>query len=105
MRGRTAKTSPGFRSPRNSWRTCWKRPVPAGHSHWICTRHRFRAISTCPWITYMVRLCWWNIKVIHGHVEIALNLTVVSPDAGGVERARFFAKKLDAPLEIGRAHV
>jgi ribose-phosphate pyrophosphokinase len=28
------------------------------------------------------------------------NLTVVSPDAGGVERARFFAKKLDAPLAI-----
>jgi ribose-phosphate pyrophosphokinase len=25
---------------------------------------------------------------------------VVSPDAGGVERARFFAKKLDAPLAI-----
>ena len=33
----------------------------------------------------------------------ALNLpklTVVSPDAGGVERARAFAKKLDAPLAI-----
>jgi len=28
------------------------------------------------------------------------NVTVVSPDAGGVERARFFAKKLDAPLAI-----
>ncbi|HSE47750.1 MAG TPA: ribose-phosphate pyrophosphokinase [Terriglobales bacterium] len=28
------------------------------------------------------------------------NLTVVSPDAGGVERARFFAKKVDAPLAI-----
>jgi ribose-phosphate pyrophosphokinase len=28
------------------------------------------------------------------------NLTVVSPDAGGVERARSFAKKLDAPLAI-----
>jgi ribose-phosphate pyrophosphokinase len=28
------------------------------------------------------------------------NLTVVSPDAGGVERARGFAKKLDAPLAI-----
>jgi ribose-phosphate pyrophosphokinase len=27
-------------------------------------------------------------------------LTVVSPDAGGVERARAFAKKLDAPLAI-----
>jgi ribose-phosphate pyrophosphokinase len=27
-------------------------------------------------------------------------LTVVSPDAGGVERARYFAKKIDAPLAI-----
>src|SRR5450432_1387111 len=28
------------------------------------------------------------------------NLTVVSPDAGGVERARFFAKKMDAALAM-----
>jgi ribose-phosphate pyrophosphokinase len=28
------------------------------------------------------------------------DLTVVSPDAGGVERARFFAKKMEAPLAI-----
>ncbi len=28
------------------------------------------------------------------------NATVVSPDAGGVERARFFAKRMDAPLAI-----
>ncbi len=28
------------------------------------------------------------------------NLTVVSPDAGGVERARHFAQKVDAPLAI-----
>jgi ribose-phosphate pyrophosphokinase len=28
------------------------------------------------------------------------NLTVVSPDAGGVERARFFAQKMKAPLAI-----
>ncbi len=28
------------------------------------------------------------------------NLTVVSPDAGGVERARFFAQKIAAPLAI-----
>jgi ribose-phosphate pyrophosphokinase len=28
------------------------------------------------------------------------NLTVVSPDAGGVERARFFAKKMEVPLAI-----
>jgi ribose-phosphate pyrophosphokinase len=28
------------------------------------------------------------------------SLTVVSPDAGGVERARFFAKKMEAPMAI-----
>ena len=28
------------------------------------------------------------------------DLTIVSPDAGGVERARFFGKKLEAPLAI-----
>jgi ribose-phosphate pyrophosphokinase len=28
------------------------------------------------------------------------DLTVVSPDAGGVERARFFAKKMDASMPI-----
>jgi ribose-phosphate pyrophosphokinase len=28
------------------------------------------------------------------------NLTVVSPDAGGVERARFFATKMQSPLAI-----
>ena len=27
-------------------------------------------------------------------------MTVVSPDAGGVERARAFAKRLEAPLAI-----
>ena len=33
--------------------------------------------------------------------ELSLpNLTVVSPDAGGVERARFFAQKVGAPLAI-----
>ena len=42
------------------------------------------------------RRCWWNISS-SGSWE---SLTVVSPDAGGVERARAFAKKLDAPLAI-----
>ena len=28
------------------------------------------------------------------------NLTIVAPDAGGVERARFFAKQVDAPIAI-----
>src|SRR5260370_15197018 len=53
---------------------------------------------------------FFNIPVDHlfaspvlvGHVrEMRLpNLTIVSPDAGGVERARFFAKKMDAALAI-----
>jgi ribose-phosphate pyrophosphokinase len=53
---------------------------------------------------------FFNIPVDHlfaspvlvGHFrELNLpNLTVVSPDAGGVERARFFAKKMDAALAI-----
>ena len=53
---------------------------------------------------------FFNIPVDHlfaspvlvGHYrDLALpNLTVVSPDAGGVERARFFAKKMEAPLAI-----
>src|SRR5512140_1462715 len=36
-----------------------------------------------------------HVKQQHFH-----DLTVVSPDAGGVERARFFAKKIEAPLAI-----
>ena len=33
--------------------------------------------------------------------QLALpNLTIIAPDAGGVERARFFAKKMDAALAI-----
>ncbi len=53
---------------------------------------------------------FFNIPVDHlfaspvlvGHFrELNLpDLTVVSPDAGGVERARFFAKKMEAPLAI-----
>ena len=53
---------------------------------------------------------FFNIPVDHlfaspvlvGHFkELQLpDLTVVSPDAGGVERARFFAKKMDSALAI-----
>jgi ribose-phosphate pyrophosphokinase len=53
---------------------------------------------------------YFNVPVDHLYASPVLveyfrnknlpNLTVVSPDAGGVERARFFAKKVDAPLAI-----
>src|SRR6201981_1359864 len=51
---------------------------------------------------------YFNVPVDHLYASPVLieyfanknirNLTVVSPDAGGVERARAFAKKLDSPL-------
>jgi ribose-phosphate pyrophosphokinase len=40
------------------------------------------------------------VLVDHFRKMMLPNLTVVSPDAGGVERARFFAKKIDAALAI-----
>jgi ribose-phosphate pyrophosphokinase len=40
------------------------------------------------------------VLVDHFRKQNLPNLTVVSPDAGGVERARFFAKKMDAPMAI-----
>src|SRR5262245_2711520 len=53
---------------------------------------------------------YFNVPVDHLYASPVLvehfkhrkmpKLTVVSPDAGGVERARAFAKRLDAPLAI-----
>ncbi len=40
------------------------------------------------------------ISHIRECVENLDNLVVVSPDAGGVERARYYSKKLDAPMAI-----
>jgi ribose-phosphate pyrophosphokinase len=40
------------------------------------------------------------VLVDHFRKMMLPQLTVVSPDAGGVERARFFAKKIDAALAI-----
>src|SRR5919112_5027169 len=40
------------------------------------------------------------VMIEHFRAAAGSNLTVVSPDAGGVERARAFAKRLNAPLAI-----
>jgi ribose-phosphate pyrophosphokinase len=40
------------------------------------------------------------VMIEHFKRDGSQNLTVVSPDAGGVERARAFAKRLNAPLAI-----
>lgn len=40
------------------------------------------------------------VMIEHFKVNMGTNTTVVSPDAGGVERARAFAKRLNVPLAI-----
>jgi ribose-phosphate pyrophosphokinase len=40
------------------------------------------------------------VMIEHFRASTGSDLTVVSPDAGGVERARAFAKRLNAPLAI-----
>ena len=40
------------------------------------------------------------VMIEYFRTKVDENLTVVSPDAGGVERARAFAKRLNAPLAI-----
>ncbi|MEJ7605030.1 MAG: ribose-phosphate diphosphokinase, partial [Bryobacteraceae bacterium] len=40
------------------------------------------------------------VMIEHFRAMKSSNLTVVSPDAGGVERARAFAKRMNAPLAI-----
>lgn len=40
------------------------------------------------------------VMIEHFRASAGTNLTVVSPDAGGVERARAFAKRMNAPLAI-----
>ena len=40
------------------------------------------------------------VMIEHFRSVVLPNITVVSPDAGGVERARAFAKRLNAPLAI-----
>ena len=67
-----------------------------GPCWWICTRHRFKGFFNIP-VDHL-----FASPVLVGYFrELELpDLTVVSPDAGGVERARFFAKKLEVPLAI-----
>ena len=66
------------------------------HYRWTCTRARSRGSSTSPWTTCSRRRC---CSTTSGS-SFDGNLVVVSPDAGGVERARAFAKRLDADLAI-----
>ena len=40
------------------------------------------------------------VMIEHFRASAATDLTIVSPDAGGVERARAFAKRMNAPLAI-----
>jgi ribose-phosphate pyrophosphokinase len=65
--------------------------VPTGYLTWMCTPTRSRVSSTCPWTMSMPRR---SCSVTSG-VRSIPNLIVVSPDVGGVVRARAMAKRLD----------
>ena len=45
------------------------------------------------------------VMIEHFRAQNVSGMTVVSPDAGGVERARAFAKRLNAPLAIIEANI
>ncbi len=95
-RARTARTSRACRFPRSSSPICWK---PPGANRALTLDLHAPQIQG-----------YFNVPVDHLYASPVLieyfksknigNLTVVSPDAGGVERARAFAKKLDSPLAI-----
>ena len=59
-------------------------------------RRRFRVSSICP----VDHLFFRPVTIDYFKPQNIPDLTVVSPDAGGVERARSVAKRLNAPLAI-----
>ena len=71
-------------------------PAPTASSPWTCTPRRSRASSTCRWTTCSPRRC---CSTPSASIDLP-DLVIVSPDAGGVERARAIAKRLDAGLAI-----
>ena len=73
--------------------TAGRRP---GVDRSICTRRRLQGFFNIP----VDHLFASPVLVDHFKQLNLPNLTVVSPDAGGVERARFFAKKMDSALAI-----
>ena len=95
-RARIGRTSRGCPSRRSSWQISSLLPVRIACSRWIFMPGRFRGSSTCRWtISTPCRSCW-----ITSRRKRSSDLVVVSPDAGGVERARAFAKRLQANLAI-----
>ena len=73
------------RSP--AWTAC---------SRWICTPTRSRGSSTSRWTTSTPAPILLGDVWKHGYE----NLVVVSPDVGGVVRARALAKRLESDLAI-----
>ena len=96
MPARTAKTSRACPFPPSWWPSCWRPPA----------RDRILALDL-----HAAQIQgFFDIPVDHLFSSPVMidyfkplnipKLTVISPDAGGVERARAFAKRLNAPLAI-----
>ena len=98
MRARIVKDKP--RSPISSKLVADLLTAAGAHRALIVDLHTprrsCRVFLTSRWIICLRPRCWW-ITSASWRCRIS---TVVSPDAGGVERARFFAKKVDAALAI-----
>ena len=90
---RTARWRAACRSRPSWWPTCSRRPGSTGCSRSTCTPARSRASSTSRSTTCsprpVVMIDYLEKKDLHDPV-------LVSPDAGGVERARAIAKRLNA---------
>ena len=79
--------------------SCSRPRGSTGCSRWTCTQVRFRASSTSPSTTSTPSRCC-TPTCATGWSTDAKNTVVVSPDAGGVERARSYAKRLHSGLAI-----
>ena len=93
MRGRTGRSPRASPSAPSSSPTSSPPPARRGCSPSTCMRGRSRASSTSPSTTSTRRRFCSSISASG---SVGREVTVVSPDAGGVERARAFAKRLDA---------
>ena len=94
--GRIARTNRAFRSPRN-W---WRRLIETAGADRVLTLDLHAAQIQGFFDIPVDHLFATPVMIDYFKPLEIPNLTVVSPDAGGVERARAFAKRLNAPLAI-----
>ena len=90
------ETGRAFPSPPKWWRICSQWRGHSGSLRWICTPTRSRVFLIYLWIICLPpKYLIGDFRNFSGSDAV-----IVAPDAGGVERARAFAKRLNADLAI-----